>query len=135
MDCVESRRRLDAWLGGELPDPEAKRMSDHIERCPACRLEARGHRQLMDLLDHLPPLAAPAGFSRRTMRALRAGLEKPGMAEWWRGLSLAMRSAACGVALAGLLLGAVLGSRVIQLETAVVANPYQSLYASKGIYP
>jgi anti-sigma factor RsiW len=135
MDCVEIRKRLDAWLDGELPAPEAKRISDHIKRCPACRLEARGHRQLMDLLDHLPAMAAPAGFSRRTMRAFRAGVEKPGMAEWWRGLSLAMRSAACGVALAGLLCGAVLGTRVIRFETAVVANPYQSVYASKGIYP
>jgi len=135
MDCVEIRRRLDAWLDGELPAPEAKRISDHTKRCPACRLEARGQRQLMDLLDHLPATAAPAGFSRRTMRAFRAGVEKPGMAEWWRGLSLAMRSAACGVALAGLLCGAVLGTRVIQIETAVAANPYQSVYATKGIYP
>lgn len=135
MDCVEIRRRLDAWLDGELPAPEAKRISDHVERCPACRLEAQEHRQLMDLLDHLPAMAAPTGFSRRTMRAFRAGMEKPGMAEWWRDLSLAMRSAVCGAALAGLLCGAVLGTRVIQFETAVVANPYQSVYASKGIYP
>lgn len=135
MACVEIRRRLGAWLDGELPAPEAKRISDHLERCPACRLEARGHRQLMDLLDHLPAMAAPAGFSRRTRRACRAGMVKPGMAEWWRGLSPAMRSAVCGAALAGLLCGAVLGARVIQFETAVAANPYQSVYASKGIYP
>ena len=38
-------------------------------------------------------------------------------------------------ALAGLLCGAVLGTRVIQFETAIAANPYQSVYASKGIYP
>jgi anti-sigma factor RsiW len=135
MDCVEIRKRLDAWLDGELPAPEAQRIGDHIKRCPVCRLEAQGHRQLMDLLDHLPPLAAPAAFSRRTMRAFRAGLEKPGVAEWWRGLSLAMRSAVCGAALAGLLCGAVLGTRVTPLETAAAASPYQSLYASKGIYP
>lgn len=135
MDCVKIRRHLDAWLDGELPAPEAKRISDHLKSCPSCRLEVQERRQLMDLLDRLPPLAAPAAFSRRTMRAFRAGMEKPGMAEWWRGLSLAMRSAVCGAALAGLLCGAVLGTRVIQSETTAAANPYQSVYASKGIYP
>jgi hypothetical protein len=90
----------------------------------------------MDLLDRLPPLAAPAAFSRRTMRAFRAGLERPGMAEWWRGLNLAMRSAVCGAALAGLLCGAVMATSLTASAPSGGIGPYQTLYAtSEGFYP
>ena len=135
MSCIDIRKRLSAWVDHELPDQEAQRVADHLTRCPACRLEAEGMAQLASLLDNLPTVKAPAALSRNTLAAFRAGLEPPAMGEWWRSLTLAMRGAVCGAALAGLLLGAVLGTTFIIPGSGTAADPYQTLYASRGILP
>lgn len=135
MQCFEIRKRLNAWVDDELPAHEAERIARHIEQCPACHLEARGIQQIVASLEALSAIHAPVALSRRTLRAFRTHLKKPGMAEWLQGLSLAMRGAVCGAALAGLLCGAVLGTSLSALGPDGYANPYQTLYASKGILP
>lgn len=135
MDCAKIRNRLEAWVDGELSVSEAEGITRHLETCPTCRRSAASLRRLASALDHLPPMTAPVTLSRRTLRAFRAGIERPGMAEWWRDLSLAMRSAVCGAALAGLLCGAVLGTSLVMLTPGGSSSPYQTFYASKGIIP
>lgn len=137
MQCLHVRRRLNAWVDEEVPAGEASEIEGHLKQCPQCRREADGIRQMTGILDALPVSSAPPALGRKTLRAFRENLEKPGMAEWWRGLSLAMRSAFCGAALAGLLFGAVLGTSMLTLGTGGQDNPYQTLYAgtSKGLLP
>lgn len=134
MRCDEVRWRLTAWTDGELPADEAGKVDQHLSKCPACRLEAQGQRQLSAMLDALPGAVVPAGLARRTRRAFRAGLERPSLTQWWRQLSLVMRGAVCGAALGGLLCGAVLGTTLVRL-TPDSASPYQALYADNGIFP
>jgi anti-sigma factor RsiW len=134
MDCQEIRNRLDAWVDGELSAQAAERIAYHLNVCPTCRHSAEELRQMVAALDPLPPMTASATLSRRTLRSFRAGIERPGMVEWWRDLSLAMRSAVCGAALAGLLCGAVLGTSLFTLTPDGSASPYQTLYASEGFY-
>jgi anti-sigma factor RsiW len=135
VHCSEIRGKLNAWADNELPPHEADRISGHLDQCPACRREARGLQQLADIVDTLPAIQAPPGFTRNAMRAFRANFKLPGMMAWWQSLSLAMRCAVCGAALAGLLCGAVLGTSISFPGTGNQANPYQALYASKGIFP
>ena len=135
MDCVEVRKRLTALVDNELPVQEAERVHRHLKRCPECRLEAQGRRQIVEALNALPAIAAPAGFSQKTVRAFRAGLDRASLGQWWRQLSLAMRGAICAAALVGLLCGVALGSSLTTLVTESPANPYQTLYASKGMFP
>lgn len=137
MHCLHIRERLNAWVDDELASREASQIERHLAQCPGCRLEAEAIRQISASLDALPALDAPPALRRKTLRAFRANLEKAGMAQWWQGLNLAMRSAFCGAALAGLLCGAVLGISVSVLETDSRANPYQTLYAStsEGLFP
>ena len=135
MACESIRKRLDAWLDGELSDAEGKQLAAHVADCPDCRQVLAAGRQIVAALDRLPARPAPAGFSRRTRRAFRAGIERPGISEWWQGLTMAMRSALCGAALAGLLCGAVLGVNVVGSQLPGSAPTYQNLYASQGFYP
>lgn len=135
MNCIETRKQLDAWVDGEMSTETADRITRHLKGCPACRLEAERLERIVAALDELPPKAAPAGLSCKTLRAFRAGMEKPGMADWWRELTLSMRSAICGVTLAGLLCGAVLSTSFTTPGPQGNANPYQSLYAGKGFLP
>lgn len=135
MKCPEIRRRLDAWVDGELPAHEAEQIVRHLDQCPACRNEAESIKQIVASLDALPAIHAPASLTRKTLRAYRAGLANPGMVQWWQGLSLAMRGAVCCAILAGLLCGAVLGTSLFMTIPDGNANPYQTLYASTGIVP
>lgn len=135
MNCQQIRNRLDAWVDGELSAPAAEAVTRHLDGCPSCRRHALERQQMAGALDRLPPPKAPADLSRRTLRAFRAGIRRPGMAEWWRELSLVMRSTVCGAALAGLLCGVVLGSSLLSLTPDGSAGPYQTLYASEGFYP
>ncbi|BBO90122.1 zf-HC2 domain-containing protein [Desulfosarcina ovata] len=135
MVCGEIRKQLAAWADGELPAREMDRVERHLEECPACRMEARAERQVVAALDALPAVIAPAGFLRRARRAFRAGLVRPGLVQWWQQLNLTMRGAVCGAALAGLLCGAVLGTSLTTLTGDSPATPYQTFYASQGIFP
>ena len=135
MQCLETRKRLDAWVDDELPAHEAETIARHLKECPTCSLEAEGIQQIVGSLEALPVIHAPASLARKTMRTFRANLEKPGMAEWWHSLSLALRGAVCGATLAGLLCGAVLGTSISTLGSDGRGNPYQTLYANRGILP
>ena len=135
MDCHDIRHRLHAWVDRELPTTQAQRIEHHLAQCPDCRQEAEGIKQIAALLDALPAVPAPAALARNTLMAFRAGLNAPTMGEWWRSLTLTMRGAVCGAALAGLLFGAVLGTTFVAPGSNTAANPYQTLYASRGIFP
>ena len=135
MECVDIRKRLAAWVDGELPAETARKIEDHLAGCPTCGREARAHRQIVTALDALPVFSAPSGFSRRTMRAFRNGLERPGLAQWWRQLTAVMRGAVCAAALTGLLCGAILGTSLSTLSAGNQTTPYQTLYASNGVLP
>lgn len=135
MPCVDIRNRLHAWVDNELPETERRRIARHLAQCPACRREAEGIEQIAALLDAQPAVRAPASVRRNTLIAFRDGLEMPGIGEWWRSLTLAMRGVVCGAAMAGLLFGAVLGTTFVVPGSGTAANPYQTLYASRGMLP
>lgn len=136
MNCQEIRIWLNAYLDGELPAGEAEKVKRHLETCPACCRQAEALRRIGSALDRLPPLTAPPGFYRKTLGAYRKGMATPSMAEWWQNLTMVMRSAVCGAALAGLLCGAVMATGLAIPTPKDGDSIYQSLYAtSEGFYP
>ena len=135
MDCKDINKRLTAWVDGGLPEHESKIINAHLAKCPVCRSESQAIRRISEALDGLPAMNAPAGFSRKTMRAFRNSMERPSFAQWWQGLNLAMRGAVCGAVMGGLLCGAVLGTSLITLAADSPSTPYQAMYTSEGILP
>ena len=57
---------LDAFLEHELPEAEAARVRNHLERCPVCRADAQKMTRALGALHELSPAAMP--------EAVRAGL-------------------------------------------------------------
>ena len=136
MECHDIVKRLDAWADQALAPGESQKIARHLKQCPACEKKARALAALCRAMDSLPPVPAPAGFSRKVCQALYPGAEIPDLAQWWRHLTLTWRSAVCGAALAGLICGVVLGNHLaVPLDTAEPSNPYQSLYETQRIYP
>ncbi|MBN1903919.1 MAG: zf-HC2 domain-containing protein [Deltaproteobacteria bacterium] len=133
MQCDKINKKINAWIDNELTPSESKKIGMHLKQCTACRLEAEGINHIFAHLETLPYIQAPVYLARKTQRAFQNELIKPGLTEWWRNMSFSMRGAVCIVMLTGLLCGAVLCSSVIKIETNASSDPYQTLYASKGI--
>lgn len=55
MDCKAVARLVQAFLDGEVDDPRAVEIADHLDECLACGLEADAYRWLK---------AAVAGIAR-----------------------------------------------------------------------
>ena len=133
MQCNEIQKKLDAWMGNEAAAHESEKIKQHLEKCTECSREAEAIKQLSSHLEKLPDIGAPDYLARKTRLAFQKELIRPGLAEWWKGLSFSMQSAVCGVVLTGLLCGAVLCSSIITTGSSTTSDPYKNLYASKGI--
>lgn len=135
MQCTEIRKKINAWLDGELPSGEAELVAAHVAGCRNCRVEADSLKQIMISLDSLPAIRISPAQSGRMVRRFRKISEKQKISEWWQNLSLSLRGAACGAALAGLLFGAVLGVRLTATIIDTQTQSYANFYAGQEYLP
>ncbi len=134
MKCYEIKKRLNAWVDNEVPLHEAEKIILHLTQCPDCHLEAQRVKQMADALDAMPSIHAPNTLSPKIIDAFRLNFKNQGILEWWQSLTLTMQGAFCGAALAGLIVGVVLGSSISTIGSYNHINLYQ-LYASQGVLP
>jgi hypothetical protein len=82
MTCHELDARLDDWVDGTLPAPEAREVEQHLASCPACRERERGLRQV---LAHAAALPRSQGPSRDLWPEIAERLERERAWSWTRG--------------------------------------------------
>lgn len=74
LTCHQVEEAATEYALGILPADEARGVSTHILRCPACRQEVEDIRQTGDqLLDLVPDAEPPVGFDQRLLSALQLG--------------------------------------------------------------
>jgi anti-sigma factor RsiW len=112
MTCKHARKKLSAFLDGELVPDEASRIEQHLASCPGCGSEARALTATYQLLECCPqPLRAEWVAQLAT-----ADGRRPTAAGRWHPILGGRRSVAGGRTLSllpivtGLLVGAILGS-------------------------
>lgn len=77
MDCSKVRDELVAYLDGELKGGVSAQVGAHLERCPACKLEAERLSAAGALLDALDEIEPASDFTARAMqRALSSRTKK-----------------------------------------------------------
>lgn len=108
MDCKSAEKLFDAWLDGELDPGRAVQLREHMHACPACSRIVEQMRRFNEMLDAQMPIQPPSGLLDQTLEAFKRETGVQSLTEWWRGMSLGMRGAACGLAVAGILLGFVM---------------------------
>ncbi len=73
MECDKARKELVAYLDGELGAGAAAEMQGHLERCPACKLEAEKLSTIGAALDSIADVEPSPEFTDRAMqRAMSA---------------------------------------------------------------
>lgn len=58
------------YLEGELGPYDARKLEEHLDRCPACRDALAERRLLHEAFTSLPPFKVPASFARSVMDSL-----------------------------------------------------------------
>lgn len=76
MNCEEFLERLDAYLDGEMTQPEREAFLAHAQNCSACRQALWESEAIHDALAHMnddlrPPLEAQAGWRAAVKREAR----------------------------------------------------------------
>jgi anti-sigma factor (TIGR02949 family) len=73
MRCEEIRPRLDAYVDGEIAEPERLLLREHLAECPECGPEAAAIERLRDGIRQAAPVyRAPEALRSRIRVALRA---------------------------------------------------------------
>lgn len=67
MDCID-KKKISAYLDGELAEDERTRIGAHLEECAACRAEAEELTAVSDALDVLERLEPDPYFATRVKR-------------------------------------------------------------------
>lgn len=135
MNCDEVGARLDAYIDEELSEALSKEVGKHLDGCAICSSKAEALRDLTAYLNDMPKIKSPGTLAAKTLGAYRSGMEKPGIMDWWGGLSLRMRGVVCGIAMAGLVFGIVLGGSFFNSAKYVQDSYLSSLYHTEGVLP
>ena len=77
MDCEKIRQELVAYLDGELGGGAADEVRKHLDRCPACRLEADRLSAAGGIFDSIGEIEPAADFTARVMRKALSAPEQP----------------------------------------------------------
>ena len=123
MRCKTVRKKLNAYLDGELPAGVAVRVEEHVRGCPLCAEELAGLRRLGGVMDAAPRAETPEAFALSVLRAAarraRARESKIIPIRWLSPPLLARAAAVLalvfGVAVGGLMSGSVMGTRNSQM--------------------
>lgn len=78
VDCREIARLVQAFLDGEIADPRAVRVADHLDACLTCGLEADAYRWLKAAVAGLARADDPRQLERlqRFAEALASGEDR-----------------------------------------------------------
>ena len=115
MKCSKIKKRLSAYLDGEMPGQERRIISEHLKQCEECRAELAALSSVVDALETIEGFEVPPYFMTRLRQAVREQ-EKP-MPFLQRMRSLAISAATAVGVIASLFIGNQAGKNLYQTIT------------------
>ncbi len=129
MNCKGTRKRLSAYLDGEVSGGEEAGIREHLAACPRCTGELAALRRVDGVLDELEGMVASAGFARGVREAAeRARREAPPIARSTTWLSpVGLRAAALLTLVGGLWTGYMAGDAATRPPTQGAPQEFSDL--------
>ncbi|MBI5444724.1 MAG: zf-HC2 domain-containing protein [Deltaproteobacteria bacterium] len=133
MKCQHVLARLNAYVDGELSGFRSRRICRHVEGCPSCQAQLAHLGEVSRLLGELSVPAVPEGLAarvaaeavRRTRRVERLSPIEGAVgsfAQTLRTMSVSMRVAACGAAVAASLVGVFTAGQLVPAHRGQAAS-------------
>ena len=120
---------MNRYLDAELAPNAREEVERHLSACPDCREALAQLQEVGGLWTALETPLVPEGFADRMMReARKRTASKPRQAwywpwlRWWWEQSLAMRTAAASVVVAGLAVGGVMGGGLFRAQPPAIGS-------------
>ena len=118
MSCIGYRKRMGAYLDGELSEREQKSVEAHLTGCVACRAALSDLRALEPLLHvmEVPPI--PAGIAAKVVAVAQTHRSEKATAswnpfQWWRMTTTPIHAAGIFVLVIGLITGLSIGGTML----------------------
>jgi|GEM_PF-2233602 len=108
MECKKVKRKLLAFMDGELKEGEERRIRAHFRSCPSCEKERREFSSLWEFLLKLKPVEPPPYLIQRTITEVTTAREKM---PWWQGILLKPAPVVATIVI-GLLVGGFLSQSI-----------------------
>jgi anti-sigma factor RsiW len=71
MKCSRIKKKLSAYLDGEMPEQESKIISEHLQHCEGCRAELAELSTVTDAISTIEGIEVPAYFMTRLRQHVR----------------------------------------------------------------
>ena len=131
MSCRIARRRLSAYLDGELRAADAQRLDEHLRGCAGCATRLAELRSVVEDLAELPRLAGGEEITSRVFDRLEMEDRGPAFAALFRSVRSGRPMIVPSLAGAALLLAAVFGS----LFALSRPEPLPEVHVAQGQWP
>ncbi len=142
MLCRDVTETIGRYLDHELNDQLSNEMAEHLEVCPACRSEVDRLKNLADLFAACPVGKSPVSLTQSIITAAyrrRASSEGSlfdilaDLASWFNTSARPLRWAAASTLTLGILMGTLLGSRLIAPSPDLPASNHTTLVESYSL--
>jgi anti-sigma factor RsiW len=115
MECSRIKKRLSAYLDGEVSEDERITISEHLGQCDACQKELTSLSKVVDVLGRIEEMEVPPYFMTRLKQQVRAQVKPKPFFQRIRSMVL---SAATAIAVVvSILAGSQMGRTIYQAIT------------------
>jgi len=124
VSCIKCRKRLNAYLDGELGDKKRAAVERHLAACKSCRTVLQSLRDLAPALSAADMPATPSDLTSRILAEARAGrrsdVKKSSRRRAEKRLppGWALKGASAAALIVGLTMGAYMGWQSFGMENA-----------------
>lgn len=98
MECYQVKRKLSAYLDGEMSSAENKEIAEHLQTCRICQEELAVLSKIIDALDVLEGMEPPPYFMTRVRQCVRDERKSIPLLERIRGIAISFVTAVAVVA-------------------------------------
>jgi anti-sigma factor RsiW len=116
MKCRQVKDKLSAFQDGELSPRERERVSEHLERCPACRERYAEIEKVWQALEGLPEIPPDPDFFGQLIKKINEPYERPPLPGLSGVFQLFSSLAVCTLLIAGVLIGAFTGNMLVKSD-------------------
>jgi anti-sigma factor RsiW len=112
MKCSKIKKKLSAYLDGEMPEQEMQMISEHVEHCEECKAGLAAFIAVSDALNTIESIEVPLYFMTRLRQNARAQTKPVSFLQRIRGLVLS--GAIAAAVFASLFIGNQAGKNLYQ---------------------